>query len=393
MRALRLLLVVVVLALVVVVVWIAGDFVGVGAMNRVADEQWPAGLGTLSSVEAWVQPQKTNDAALRLVALAQPLGIPFARSIGKEDPIRSAIGAYLKEQQVRSDATIAAAPQSVIAYLDAHEAHIDALRDHLLQSDAIRWEMAPARGFDAPIPNLLGHMHVARVLCVRALVRARSNDVRAWGDLHAMSRLTRSLESRPEMICQLIRLALSRMLNAAAWKLPAGGHAWLAELRAVDDRHLLLGAMQHDSWMLLRYSEGSTQGPLSAIARPYMRFAMVSATHHELDTAREVASMTACALDGEAFSQRRKTAAPRWNVFARVGMLESGGIWQRMFRAAAEREAAANAMRVAQGQPIVTTSACSDGAWSFDGHRLSFSRELPASSPTEVAMPLSLVLR
>jgi hypothetical protein len=69
-----------------------------------------------------------------------------------------------------------------------------------------------------------------------------------------------------------------------------------------------------------------------------------------------------------------------------------GSTWQRAFRTVAEREATANAMRIAQGQAIVAKSACSDGAWSYENGRLSFSRDLPRSSSAENAMPLSLAI-
>ena len=40
-------------------------------------------------------------------------------------------------------------------------------------------------------------------------------------------------------------------------------------------------------------------------------------------------------------------------------------------------------MRIAEGLPIVTKSACSGGTWRFENDRLSFSREIPKSSEAE----------
>jgi hypothetical protein len=64
-------------------------------------------------------------------------------------------------------------------------------------------------------------------------------------------------------------------------------------------------------------------------------------------------------------------------------------VWRRAFRYRAEREAAANALRVRQGQPIETGSRCSDGGWAFDGTTLRFSREIPTARP-DTPMPLLL---
>jgi hypothetical protein len=376
---------------VIVAAWFAGELAATGRMKRAGDEQWPAGLGTLASVEARVRPQKTNDGARRMVALAAPLGISFKTSADK-DAVRTAISEYVRAEHVRSESTIGEPPAEVLSYLTAHEAEIDALRDHLLGAESIAWELDASKGFDAPLPNLLGHMDVARLLTTRALLRARDKDVRAWDDLQAAWRLTHTLEARPELISQLIVLAMGRMVNAAAWKLPVANVAWLDEMRNVDHRRLLLGAFQYDTWMMWRHGEESANGAMLTITRPYQRWSVADMTRRQRLIAEEVAAMTACGLDGEAFSQRVLASIPRWNVFARIATPNLGSVWQRALRAIAEREATRNAMRIAEGQPIVATSVCSDGTWRFENDRLSFSRDLPKSNENEIAMPLSLAI-
>jgi hypothetical protein len=64
--------------------------------------------------------------------------------------------------------------------------------------------------------------------------------------------------------------------------------------------------------------------------------------------------------------------------------------WRRAFRYRAEREAAANALRVREGTSIETGSRCSDGGWMFDGETLRFSREIATAAPDT---PMPLVLR
>ncbi|HEX2269346.1 MAG TPA: hypothetical protein VHH35_07425, partial [Pyrinomonadaceae bacterium] len=65
-------------------------------------------------------------------------------------------------------------------------------------------------------------------------------------------------------------------------------------------------------------------------------------------------------------------------------------VWRRAFRARAEREAAANALRVRLGKSIETSSRCSDGVWTFDGTTLRFSREIATAAPDS---PMPLVLQ
>ena len=372
---------------VVVGVWVAGSIVAADGMQRIGQEQWPAGLGTLASVETRYPPQKTNDAARRLVALAEPLGISFRTSAGKPESVRTAISEYVKAEQGRADAAIGEPPAEVQTYLAANETEIDALRDHLLHGPPIVWDLDLSKGFDAPLPNLTGHLQVVRLFTARALLRGRGDDARAWDDLHAAWRVAQSLEPRPELISQLIALAITRVVNGAAWKLPqAPNGQWFAEVQRLDSRRLLIGAYQNEMYVMWRNGEGSMSGAKAVLTRPYLRWSIVDMAHRQRAAMEKLAATTACGV-GEPSADY----IPKWNVLAAIAM-PGQGAWQRTFRSIAEREATMNAMRIAQGQPIVAQSACSDGSWRFEDDRLSFSREIPRSNENEFVMPLSLAI-
>jgi len=373
---------------VIVGVWVVGSIVAAGGMERIGEEQWPAGLGTLASVETRYPPQKTNDGARRLVALAAPLGISFQTSADKPEPVRTAIGEYVKAEHGRADAAIGEPPAEVQTYLAAHETEIDALRDHLLHGAPIVWDLDLSQGFDAPLPSLAGHMHVVRLLTTRALQRGRGNDARSWDDLHAAWRVAQILEPRPELISQLVALAITRFVNGAAWKLPqAPNNAWFAEVQRLDSRRLLIGAYQNEMYLMWRNGERATMnGVMGVIGRPYLRWQIVDMARRQRAAMEKLAAVTACGI-GEPSADY----IPRWNVLAAIAM-PGQGAWQRAFRSIAEREATMNAMRIAEGQPIVAQSACSDGSWRFENDRLSFSREIPKSNESEFVMPLSLAI-
>jgi len=384
----------IVLAL-IVTAWLIGSVTATTALKNTDREIWPAGLGTLASVEGRVRAHKTNDAARQLTALAIPLEISFETPPPpnrKVAPVHVAIGEYLKAEHARSEATIGAPPAAVTSYFATHEKEIDALRDHLLRAGPIQWDFKPTEWLDTPVPNFIGYMHSTRLLTARALHYGRMNDRRAWDDLHAAWRLASSLEPRPETITQIIFMAISRSVNATAWKLPQPVMPWFAEVQRVDHRQLFLQAHQQETWVIGKHSESTQKGIRMVLARPYLRWSTANFTHHQRETAEQIATATACTFDGGAFAQQRFEAIPRWNIPAQVVTPNVGMAWQRTFRVIAEREAVANAMRIAQGQPIVATSTCTDGTWSYDGARLSFSRELPKSSPHENAMPLTLAI-
>jgi hypothetical protein len=392
MRVLALLLGIVLA--VVIAVWLIGGVTATSATESIGNEQWPAGLGTLASVEGRVPPHPTNEAARQLTALAAPLQISFESTPGKDGnaATKTAFGEYLKAQQVRSEATIEAPPPLVSAFLAEHEAAIDVLRDHLLHGGPIAWEVDASKGETAPLPSLLAHMHITRLLTTRALDRGRVNDVRAWDDLHAVWRLTESLTTRPELISQLIAMAMSRSINAASWKLPPASAPWLADLYKVDHRRLLLAAVQYDTWNMWRLGEGEAKSFQAALAKPYFRWSMLGIARHQRDSAAQIAAMTTCDFDGPAFYEQRMQAIPRWNHLAQMALPNLGVALDRSFRVVAEREAAVNAMRIAQGQPIIATSGCSDGTWTYANGRLSFSRDIRPSSSADQAMPLSLAI-
>jgi hypothetical protein len=373
---------------VIVTVWVVGGFVASAGMQRIGEETWPAGLGTLASVEKRYPPQKTNDEARRLIELAKPLGISFETSAGKPDPVRTALGEYVKAEHGRAEPAISEPPAEVQTYLAAHDVEIDALRDHLLQGDPIVWDLDLSQGFDAPLPNLLDHMSVARLLTARALLRGRGDDARAWDDLHAAWRVAQVLELRPELISQLISLAITRFVNAAAWKLPqAPNNAWFAEVQSLDSRRLLIGAYQNEMWVMWRNGERTTNGVMGALGRPYLRWQIVDMARRQRTAMEKLAAVTACSVAGPPMD-----GIPRWNVLANIATPNLDASWSRVFRSIPEREATRNAMRIAEGQPIVAKSVCSDGTWRFENDRLSFSRDLPKSNGNETVMPLSLAI-
>lgn len=354
-------------------------------------QPWPASLGTLEQLPAHFPKREPSAEALRLAELARPLGIDFKMRKSKPDATRDAIAAFVHTEHVRNVPAIGGPPALVAAYVAKHEAAIDAVRDHILRSREIAWTIDLDKKFDAPLPNLLAHLNVVRVLVARALIRARSGDAAAWEDLRAAFLLERSLQPRPELISQLIALSLARSVNAAAWKLPLPAPGWLAELHADDHRRLLLRGLQYETWGAWRHGPDELNGPVGSISRPYARVSMGNLALHQREAAFEIMKLTVCRFDGNQFFQRRRKAIPDWNIPARIAVPNIGSSWSRALRYEAEREATANALRARAGEPVIAQSRCSDGSWRFDNGRLSFTGEIPPVGKHE--MPLALSLR
>src|SRR5207248_1221018 len=123
-------------------------------------------------------------AAVALTRLVAPLGVDFAsprlhRASKEFDAIKKPLSDYLEAQLARPSNAIDDAPPVLAAYLAEHRAQLDAVRAHLLAGTAIAWKAQLSKGFDAPLPNLLGHMELTRLFVADALLQARANDAAA----------------------------------------------------------------------------------------------------------------------------------------------------------------------------------------------------------------------
>jgi hypothetical protein len=178
-------------------------------------------------------------------------------------------------------------------------------------------------------------------------------------------KLARTLDGHPQMMAQTAALALARMINAIAWKMPLPAPAWLGDLQARDTVQPLLDAFQYQT--AAYWKSGARIFPTKWLA---------ASVEHDRLIAEELFSLTRCDVN--------------------TSMNELGtdltSVWRRAFRYRAEREATANALRVRERKSIETSSRCSDGRWMFDGKMLRFTREIGTAAPDR-PMPLVLLVK
>jgi hypothetical protein len=332
----------IVIAAIALVVWVISWFRTPGAVVTSAARPWPGGMGTLDSAGRRFPPQKANAASVKLTALANTL------------PKNEAAGEFVRREIARGELTIGGSP----ALPD-----VSAIRELLLREPVV-WERHEGiGGGNDSNADRTTQLTVARALVASALVKARANDSAAWEDLHAVWNLALSLDGHPQMMVQTAALSMARMINAIAWKMPLPPPPWLAELQQRDSVRPLLEAFQHQT---------------ASYAQDGLRLFPTKMLADSVDRDRGIAE----ALANET----------RCDVNARANELgvDVTTVWRRAFRYRAEREATANALRIREGKPIEPTSRCSDGAWTFDGTTLRFSREIATAAPDR---PMPLVLR
>jgi hypothetical protein len=299
-------------------------------------------MGTLHTAADRLPPQQANEASVKLTALANAL------------PKNEAVDEFVRREIARGELTIGGAP----AVPD-----VSAIRDLLLREPVVWQRREGIGGGNDANAERTAQMTVARVLVASALAKARANDPAAWEDLHAVWKLARSLDGHQQMMAQTAALTAARMINAAAWKMPLPAPAWLGELQARDNVRPLLEAFQHQT---ASYTDDGL--------RIFPTKFLAASVDHDRSIAEELFNETRC--DVNAHENELGT--------------DLRFVWRRAFRYRAEREATANALRVREGKPVETASACSDGAWTFDnGTTLRFSREI-ATSAADGPMPLVL---
>lgn len=324
------------------VVWVISWFRAPEAVATSTARPWPGGLGTLEAVDARFPPMQGNDASAKLMALAGAW------------PKNEALDEFVAREIARPELTIGQPPPLP---------DVSAVRELLLR-ETIIWEREEGVGGGDPMnARRAAQLTMARALVASALTKARSNDPAAWEDLHAAWELARTLDEHPQMMLQTAALTTVRMINVVAWKMPLPVPPWFAEVQERDPLRPLLQSFQYSA---ASYAESGTQlFPTKALA---------DSVENDRAIAEELFKTTAC------------------DVNARANELGTDltSVWRRAFRSRAEREATANALRVREGKPIETTSRCSDGAWTFDGTTLRFTREIATAAPDR---PMPLVLR
>ena len=331
----------IIIAAIALVVWVISWFRTPEAVVTSGARPWPGGMGTLDSVARRFPPQQANDACVKLTTLAIAL------------PKNDAADEFVRREIARGELTIGGSP----ALTD-----VSAIRELLLR-EPIVWQRHDGIGGNDETESMRAlQLKMARALVASALTKARANDSAAWEDLHAAWKLARSLDGHPQVMAQTSALTTARMINAVAWKMPLPAPAWLAELQARDNVRPLLEAFQYSA---------------ASYANDGIRIFPTKMLADSVDRDRSIA---------EALINETRCDV---NVRANELGVDLTSVWRRAFRYRAEREATANALRVRDGKPIETASRCSDGAWTFDGMTLRFTREIATAAPDR-PMPLAL---
>lgn len=333
---------VVIIALAIVVVAVAV----VAAMNMLSSDAEEKSLQAFKSGEseaAFVQRYpaiaQKNASAARAEELAAGLPVNLRRIEGKTagrtpdlDPkLLEAMSTWLKQQHEEPNDDIAPLPALVSDWLAERGPQVDAMARHLDSAAIPRWPMTPSGlRSEQPLPNLLGHMRLTRVLSVAALdAEARGDHERAWMLEHAAWKLAQGLQTRPELISQLIAIAGARMIAATSRKLEPPVPAWFGEVSALQARRGIYDALRFEMTNTtnaieheesVRGGDGGTGEQIGMyVMRPALRWAAADAAQAAAAEFQSLRTADACSIDVAAVNKRiEERMSPLSRRFSRV---------------------------------------------------------------------------
>jgi hypothetical protein len=300
-------------------------------------EVWDQSHGTWDEFMARHPRREANEAALRIEALAAPLGIDLVPKTIEDRPrtdqeypasVKKAVANYLTRHLERPASSIDPPTGELADWLVAHDEDLAAVRQALLIDEVPRWREHVDELYNAPIPNLIGQLALHRLLLAHALAAAASGDPEtAAADLEASWMLNGSVADSPILINQLITLSAARIQVGVARHVDPLPPEWSERLQSVDRRSGLLESLAFEGRFWIQEDETRTALPdevetpwyLRAIGAAYWRYCLAdwSERWHTLILEMED-DRHPCRPTPDEVGRSFYDSIPTWNVPGRI---------------------------------------------------------------------------
>jgi hypothetical protein len=339
-----------------------------------------AETGTSMNALAIRYPAQRDSASARgLDRITRRLGIRVVRDDAQpgtqvdDMKLVELLNRYMATMRQSSDDSLAAPEAPLEAFLDAHRAHLDSVSSHLrLSSDPITWEVDLDAGPQPPQPSLLAHRTLHTLLLLEGVRRLRRGEATGADDmLYAAWRQRQTLVERPEVISQLIAIALAGNEQAVLrrWRQPPP--AWKDRTRQDRFRDRFVESIQADvyGWLVLtREYRGAADldaGPRSAGLLdwgvrigtvPYMRLAVAGISRHVRRGRELILADVSCSRGSDALGQEVLQGISRWETIPRTAVPSLIRAWTSAVRADLDSELTALVFEAREGVPASTVN-------------------------------------
>ncbi len=222
------------------------------------DRQWAAIERALDRFEQEFPRARANASARALEDIASHLGIDLATRGARNrsrpskvqrqefQAIARALGEYVRREAVRPDDRIEEPPEAVQSFFASRAAQLAAIS--LLGPETPRWEMNVRAGPGAPVLNIQGQLNLQKVLIAAALQEnARGRAPEAERFLEVSWRLNQIALARPELISQILAIAVCQLQVGVLRKLPVPPAEWADRLRKQDLRSRVFSSLDNEA--------------------------------------------------------------------------------------------------------------------------------------------------
>jgi len=274
----------------------------------------------------------------------------FELDKARELPFRD----YVYSQVRRVDDRVLPPPPDVAVYFGSHKEAFAEMRRHPEGADEFSDRF------------LLNEILIAHALAHRD-----------WDDLGAAWEIQRALWRQPRL--EYTALTCSRLINAAARKLPPPAPRWLSELFDFDARRAYADAVAAEA---KRGSMASVpESTIDGIMNAYGRAMQDDWARAVAEAWKSFASTRACGIDSNEYEERVRGTMGLWNI-ARFYRGRRYGM-EVVARFTVERELTAKTLETKSGHAPSTLSKCSDGHWIVTPGHLHFSKSIKGFIPLE----------
>ena len=185
---------------------------------------------------------------LQLRQAAMPTAVMPESLPSQTEPFNSLLASrYLDQQIRRSSDSLDPVPGEITSYLQKHSADLKALYHLLSNAPTPQWETDYARRLSAPIPNLKYFRQLQDIIALDAFdMLSRGENSKAQDAMNASWQISRSILNRPELISQVIGLALVKVEAGVLRKTAAASDDWQTKM-TLDLRSSVLNSLKWDS--------------------------------------------------------------------------------------------------------------------------------------------------
>jgi hypothetical protein len=223
------------------------------------EKEWAAlNLPLADILKAFPRKDKSH-AAKELESLAMKLGVciipqdeisgsDYSEEMRKKEILKP-VYEYFSAEVASPNSAIALPPPSVSNYMRDYSGPLDAIAAFLNRGEPIVWHQDVSRLVSDPIPNLLGHVDLQKLLLSAALVSFRENRrEQAVQFLDASWQMNASIQGRPDEISTLIALCMTRLEMAVLRKIGDAPVLWESRLGSLHYREVLVQSLRHSAW-------------------------------------------------------------------------------------------------------------------------------------------------